>query len=123
MNQDTQSQIHEWRNAIVACAQLCDECSDDMIGMDHKGDSELMERCIRLCRECADVCTLTGRWMSRVSPLDQKLYDFCAEVCDECAQACEQHASHHALCGPCGEKCRQCADTCRRMSESTAKAN
>ena len=28
---------------------------------------------------------------------------------------CEQHAPHHALCGPCTTECRRCAELCRKM--------
>jgi len=27
----------------------------------------------------------------------------------------EQHAPHHALCGPCAKECRRCAEQCRKM--------
>ena len=38
--------------ACFACAELCNACGNDMIGMEHEAheDMELMERCIRLCR-------------------------------------------------------------------------
>ena len=125
MHYDKRTLTQEWKDCIEECArctQICEECGDDMIGMEHKGDTQLMERCIRLCRECADVCAMAGRWMSRVSPLAQNLCAFCADVCDQCAEVCEQHASHHALCGPCAQECRRCADMCRRMSGASAKA-
>jgi hypothetical protein len=125
MHQDKRTLIPEWNDCIAACvrcAQICDECGDDMIGMEHKADMQLMERCIRLCRECADICTMAGRWMSRVSPVAHKLCALCADICDQCAEVCEQHAPHHALCGPCAQECRRCADMCRQMSGATAKA-
>lgn len=115
----------EWRDCIDAClrcVQICEECSDDMIGMEQTADMPLMAQCIRLCRECADICAMSARWMSRVSSLAPRLCGLCAEVCEQCADVCERHAPHHALCGPCAEECRRCADMCRRMSGSSAKA-
>ena len=82
----------------------------------------MTERCIRLCRECADVCAMAGQWMSRLSPLAESMCSFCADVCDQCAEACEQYAPHHALCGLCAQECRRCAETCRGMSKRSAKA-
>ena len=124
MHTDTHQLSQQMKDCIEACwacAQICNTCSDDMIGMDHKGDTQLMERCIRLCRECADICVMSAQWMSRMSPVSAPLCRLCAEVCDLCAEACEQHAPHHALCGPCAQECRQCADRCRSMA-SEAKA-
>jgi len=125
MHDNKRTLTQEWKDCIAACfrcAQICEECSDDMIGMEHQHESQLMEQCIRLCRECGDICVLAAQWMSRVSPLAERLCAFCAEVCERCAQVCEQHAPHHALCGPCAEECRRCADMCRRMSKTTARA-
>jgi len=115
----------ETKDCIVECfrcVQICEECSDDMIGMDHSGDSQMMADCIRLCRECADICALAGQWMSRSSSLTNKVCGLCADVCDQCADLCEKHASHHALCGPCAEECRRCAKSCRQMSRTSTKA-
>ena len=130
MHQDSRTLTQEWKDCIAACfrcAQTCEECSDDMIGMGGRQgeiplEMPLMERCIRLCRECAEICAMSGRWMSRMSPLAHKLCGLCAEVCDQCAEACEEHAPHHALCGPCAQECRRCAEMCRLMSGATAKA-
>ena len=114
-------QLKECIAACFACARICNECSDDMIGMDHQhGDMALMERCIRLCRECADICLMAAAWMSRLSSLSDRICRLCAEVCDLCAETCEQHAPHHALCGPCAEQCRRCAEACRDMAGAKA---
>ena len=94
LSQETKDCIAE----CFRCVQICEECSDDMIGMDHSGDSQMMADCIRLCRECADICALAGQWMSRSSSLTNKVCGLCADVCDQCADLCEKHASHHALC-------------------------
>jgi hypothetical protein len=56
-------QQHKCADACFACAQICDNCSDDMIGMREHGDQkdhEIMAKCIRLCRECAEICLVTG---------------------------------------------------------------
>lgn len=124
MHAQNRTLTQEWTECIAECfrcAQTCEECGDDMIGMEQKGDAQLMQQCIRLCRECADICTMAGRWMSRLSPMADRLCRWCAEICDACAEECERHAPHHSGCGPCAEECRRCADGCRRMS-GAAKA-
>jgi Domain of Unknown Function (DUF326) len=106
--------------ACLACAQICDRCADDMIGMEGRNHHELQALCIRLCQECADVCSLSIRWMSRLSPSTEFLCRSCAEICDRCAGVCEQHAPHHPLCGDCAVECRRCAAACRDMAAAMA---
>ena len=123
MTQDRLTQTKHYQECITACfacAQTCETCSDDMIGMDHHGDQKLMAQCIRLCRECADICVLAGRWMSQGSTMADRLCGLCADICDTCAEVCEQHAPHHALCGPCATECRRCAELCRKMIHTAA---
>ena len=103
-------------SACQSCANICNTCSDEMIGMESHANQELMARCIRLCRECADICSLSANWISRSSPMSNHIGRFCAEVCNACAEACEQHAPHHKLCGPCAEECRRCVGVCLEMA-------
>ncbi|MFY4730697.1 four-helix bundle copper-binding protein [Nitrospira sp. BLG_2] len=124
MEMKTLSQQHQnCLNACFSCAQICEACADDMIGMeqhDHQHHNDLMTRCIRLCRDCADICILAARFISRSSPRAESLCRLCAEICDECAEVCERHAPQHAMCGPCAEECRRCADLCREMVGTAA---
>ena len=103
-------------SACQSCVIMCNTCSNDIIGMESHDNRELMARCIRLCRDCADICSLAANWMSRSSPLSIHIGQFCAEVCNACAEACEQHAPHHKLCGPCAEECRRCVAVCLEMA-------
>jgi hypothetical protein len=106
--------------ACAACAQICDRCADDMIGMEAGRHKELQDLCIRLCVDCADLCALSSRWMSRLSPSTELLCRACAEICDRCASICEQHSPHHPLCGSCAVECRRCAAACRDMAAAMA---
>ena len=56
-------------DTCAACAQICDRCADDMIGMEGGEDRELRELCIRLCRDCADLLRI-------VRPLDEPAFAF-----------------------------------------------
>jgi Domain of Unknown Function (DUF326) len=45
MSKDRLTQTKHYQECIAACfacAQTCETCSDDMIGMDHHGDQKLM---------------------------------------------------------------------------------
>ena len=75
MQQNNRSLTEKQKQCIAACtscAQICETCSDDMIGMGRHDDHDLhdlMVRCIRLCRDCADICMLTAQWLSRSSAI------------------------------------------------------
>jgi uncharacterized protein DUF326 len=114
-------EMKECMAACFSCSHICNRCGDDMIGMEG-GDHRLMSRCIRLCRDCADVCVLAAQWLGRMSLMSASICRLCAEVCEMCAETCEQHAPHHALCGPCAKECRRCADLCRRMTAGAKAA-
>jgi hypothetical protein len=116
MHQMTPEHYKAAISACQSCVTICNTCSDEMIGMESHDNQELMARCIRLCRECADICSLSVSWMSRSSLLSKHICRVCAEVCNACAEACEQHAPHHKLCGPCAEECRRCTAVCLEMA-------
>ena len=101
--------------ACLACAKICNTCGDDMIGMAHPAPQDLTARCIRLCRDCADICLLAAQWMGRHSAFSTRICALCAELCELCAGVCEQHAPHHPLCGDCAKQCRRCAEMCHKM--------
>lgn len=91
-------------------AQAAEWCADECIGL---GDED-MSRCIRLCRDVADVTTLHARFMARNSGYESDLAKTCADLCEECADECEQHDHDH--CQTCAEVLRECAETCRTMA-------
>jgi hypothetical protein len=97
-----------------ACAQACVACADACLA--EEGVAGL-RRCIRLNLDCADVCTVTGRALSRQIETDVRavrgLLEACAEACRACAEECEQHAETHEHCRVCAEACRACEKSCR----------
>ena len=79
------------------------------------GEEMEMRRCIRLCMDCADVCTATYRLASRRTDENRQLIRTmlaaCIEACETCAGECERH--DHAHCRRCAVMCRECARDCR----------
>jgi hypothetical protein len=99
------------RECVENClraAQVCEWCADACI------DEEGMERCIRLCRDVADIATLHARLMARDSAYSGDLAAVCVEVCEACAEECEGHDHDH--CRLCAEVLPECAETCREMA-------
>ncbi len=58
----------EWENCATACL------SGEM--------AQMMAKCIKLCRDCSDLCAICARFMSRSSDLHKQLCGVCAEACD-----------------------------------------
>lgn len=93
-------------------AQAAEWCADQCIEL---GDAE-MARCVRLCRDVADVATLHARFMARGSDVESDLAATCAELCEECAAECEQF--DHMHCQVCANVLQTCAESCRDMASA-----
>jgi len=105
------SRMAECIDNCFEAAQVCEWCADECIEM-----GEEMSRCIRLCRDGADLTTMHARFMARDSGYSSDLAQICAEACEECADECEQHDHDH--CQVCADVLRECADSCREMASA-----
>jgi hypothetical protein len=95
-------------DALTDCAQACIADADDDLSEQNLTE---MVKCIRLCLDCADVCTATAAVTSRQTEYDanvtRPLPQACVAVCRSCGDDCERHARMH-------EHCRICEQACRR---------
>jgi hypothetical protein len=91
-------------DAVQACEWCADQCA---------GHGEEMERCLRLCRDVADIADQHARFMIRNSEYSEQLAEACAEACEECAEECSSHDHDH--CQLCAEVLPKCAESCRAM--------
>lgn len=100
-------------DALNDCAQACTGCADGDLSEHNVAD---LVRCIRLCLDCANVCTATVAVISRQTAYDAKavrpLLDACAVICKSSGDECERHARMH-------EHCRICAEACRRGEQAS----
>lgn len=108
-------EFRECIEACVACAQACEHCASACLS---EKDIAKMAECIRLDRDCAEICWTASGWMSRGSQFAADLCRVCAEVCDACGAECRKHKMAH--CQQCADACEKCADACRRMSGAAA---
>jgi hypothetical protein len=103
-------------DALSDCAQACTACADD--DLSEPNVAELV-KCIRLCLDCADVCTATLRVASRQTEYDanvtRSLLEACTVACKSCGDECEHHAQMHEHCRVCAEACRRCEQACREL--------
>lgn len=105
---------HEHRNCIdacIQCAQECEHCADACLG---ERDVKEMATCIRLDKDCAEICWSAAALMSRGSQFAQEVCRICVEICDVCGAECRKHSVDH--CQRCAEACEVCAEECRRMA-------
>lgn len=100
--------------ACFDCAQACTACADACMA---EANAQELMRCIRLNLHCADLCTTTGRVLSRqeAPELARAVLEACALACRLCAEECEKHAGHMEHCRVCAEACRRCEAACNQL--------
>ena len=117
------SALVECIEAAFECEQACTACADACL--DEEGDMDL-RHCIRTDLDCADVCSTTGRMISRQTKPSWDLLraqvGACLRACQECGEECRRHADHHEHCRVCGEACRRCEEACDALLNALGKA-
>jgi hypothetical protein len=103
-------------DALDDCVQAC--TADTGANLAEHNVAE-MAKCIRLCLDCADVCTAVARVTSRRTEFDanvsRPLLQSCVAICKSCGDECERHAEMHEHCRICAEACRSCERACRHL--------
>jgi hypothetical protein len=103
-------------DAAADCAQACGADTDADLSEPHLAE---MVVCIRLCLDCADICTVTSGVLSRPATRESRvlrpLLEACVAVCKSCGDECERHAPMHAHCRVCAEACRRCEAACGEL--------
>ena len=78
---NSQFMAHEkYASCIEACQDCAAECEHCATACLQEDDVKMMERCIRLDRDCADMCSLAAQFMARDS-------EFAGEFCDCAAES------------------------------------
>ena len=102
--------------ALSDCAQAC--VADVDADLSEQNLTEMVT-CIRLCLDCADVCTatigVTSRQASYDASVTRPLLEACVAICKSCGDECERHAQMHEHCRVCEQACRVCEQACRQL--------
>lgn len=93
------------------CVSTCNHCFSACLKED---DVKMMAECIRLDKECAEVCSFTILMMHK-SKFAAKYLELCKMVCEACAEECGKYQHEH--CKRCAEKCKECAQKCQEFSD------
>jgi hypothetical protein len=103
-------------DVLSDCAQACTADADADLGEQNLAE---MVTCIRLCLDCADVCTATIGVVSRQAGYDanvtRPLLEACVTICKSCGDECRRHAQHYEHCRVCEQACRVCEQACREL--------
>jgi hypothetical protein len=106
-------------DALSDCAQACIADVDADLS---EQDLAEMVTCIRLCLDCADVCTAAVGVVSRQADyqpsVTRPLLEACVAICKSCGDECERHAQHHEHCRVCAQACRRCEQACRELLDA-----
>jgi hypothetical protein len=106
-------------DALTACAQACTADADDDLSEQNLTE---MVKCIRLCLDCADVCTATAAVTSRQTEYDanvtRPLLQACVAVCRSCGDECGRHARMHEHCRICEQACRRREQACQELLDA-----
>ena len=93
------------------CMAACNHCFDACLKEDHV---QMMTECIRLDRECADICNYLEQAITRGTPFLSELAAVCAKICEACGNECKKHDHDH--CQKCAEACFKCAEACKQVA-------
>jgi Domain of Unknown Function (DUF326) len=100
----------------VTCAQACTGCADADLSEEMVRE---LRKCIRICLDCADVCEVTSRVLTRQTAYDanvaRAVVQACIQVSKSCGDECERHAAMHVHCRISAEECRRCEQVCREV--------
>jgi Domain of Unknown Function (DUF326) len=97
--------------ALHHCMEACNHCYDSCLGED---DLKMMAGCIRLDRECSDICGFLEQALLRGTPFASELASVCAAICEACGNECKKHDHHH--CQVCADACFECAEECKKIA-------
>lgn len=97
----------------LQCAASCTACADECLD---EPDIAQLRRCIRLNVDCADVCAMLARLLSRRGDPDLTTLRSCLEaattICSATALESQKHASDYEYCKLNAELCLACAREC-----------
>ncbi|QQL48954.1 four-helix bundle copper-binding protein [Mucilaginibacter ginkgonis] len=92
---------------LFACVLACEHCATACLGEENVAD---MAACIKLDRDCADICAQAARLLQRDSVIGHQYLVLCEEICRLCADECGKHEHQH--CKDCAAACTTCAEAC-----------
>jgi hypothetical protein len=110
-------QYSELIQKLWNCTLACEACAAACL---NEEDIARMRACIKLDRDCADICNQAVRLLQRESAMAKQFLLLCEEICQLCADECGKHEHDH--CQRCAAACRDCAAACHENHEAILQA-
>jgi hypothetical protein len=111
--------VAEAIEAANACATACTACASACLA---EPEVSSMVTCIRDDLDCADLCEVTSRHLTRLNASDKQLtlslLATCIEACVQCASSCAPHRDMHDHCRLCEDACRRCETACQALMDA-----
>ena len=112
---------HDHTRLVIQCIAACQEClvaceRCAVACLDMSERAAQIATCIRLCRDCADGCAQSIRFMTRDSWFHGNVCAVCTLICKVCGAECEKHAEIPE-CIVCAQACIRCEQACRSLTE------
>ena len=95
--------------SLAKCIVACENCANACLEESNVAE---MKYCIRLDRDCVDICALTLRLLVRDSRYTDRAIDLCMDACHACEQECSLHKHDH--CVLCAAACKECHEQLQR---------
>lgn len=92
---------------IEECEAMCEHMTTII---KRKYDTNERELQSRLLRDCADICGLTSKYISRRSVFSRMIAGLCATICQTCGQECAKFPDRESQ--ECARMCFHCAREC-----------
>jgi hypothetical protein len=109
-------EISSYIQTVFECADACLACADACLAEENVQD---LVRCIRINTDCAEICEVTGKLLSRQTEADSAVIraqlQACLAACQACAEECDKHAQMHEHCRICALACRECEEACMKL--------
>lgn len=102
---------------LVETIQNCEETCEHMTTfLKRKPDVKKRTRQLQLLRDCADICTLTAKYIARNSEFSKCIANLCAYICEACGMECAKFPDLESQ--NCAKICLHCARECRIFAMS-----
>lgn len=111
----------EMERCIRHCQECHEICTQTVAHCLGLGGRHAEPSHIRLLLDCAEICQTSANFMLRGSDLHTETCRACAEVCERCADDCQRLADDNQM-RVCADACRRCAESCRHMAGVGAMA-
>lgn len=114
---ENNSKHKEFLRILTECAAECDVTFNASLD---NARTDALTRVIKLCRDCANICYTTARFVAADSEHARHLARECADICRSCAEACENNSDKEHECKACGNICRRCEEACNNFAGASS---